>query len=114
VSQVNDATQAATSNVSCISRALALARKHHGAWAIAVVPRCVASLNAPVVGGLAGNERHNFWQDTFLSLPNGAPESWTNVFPGKELSAVRANDGHISLGDAFAGFPISLSVPTRP
>jgi (1->4)-alpha-D-glucan 1-alpha-D-glucosylmutase len=94
-------------------RAIAFARKRDSSWAIAIIPRSVASRNAPVVGTLAGSERRNFWEDTFLSLPDAAPESWTNPFAGKEASTVRLRNRRFSLGDAFAGFPVALLVPTR-
>jgi (1->4)-alpha-D-glucan 1-alpha-D-glucosylmutase len=94
-------------------RTIALTRNRASEWAIAVIPRCVASVNAPVIGTPAGNERRNFWQSTFLSLPNGAPELWTNLLAGKEASTVRTANGKISLGDIFAGFPVALLVPNR-
>ena len=94
-------------------RAIAFARKHGCAWAIAVVPRCLASMNAPVAGTLTGNERRKFGQGTFQSLPDDAPQSWTNVFAGREVRAISARKSRISMGEAFAGFPMGALVPNR-
>lgn len=53
-------------------RALAFARTLGNDWAVAVVARCVASLNAPVVDA----ERRGFWGSTSLVLPQNSSADW--------------------------------------
>lgn len=88
------------------ARSLAFARNRDAEWAIAVIPRCIASLEAPVVG----NNRREFWSNTMLTLPQEAPLEWVNVFSG--TSTIVASPHHeISLADAFAEFPLALLLP---
>lgn len=87
-------------------RVLAFARNHDAEWAIAMIPRCVASVGAPVLG----NNRREFWNNTTLKLPEEAPKEWVNVFSGS--STIAASPRYeISLGDAFANFPVALLLP---
>jgi (1->4)-alpha-D-glucan 1-alpha-D-glucosylmutase len=88
------------------TRVVAFARIHDGDWAIAIVPRCVASLCAPVRG-----ERRKFWQDTAIVLPEATPKRWINVLAGKKSPVMSIADPQIALGDAFQSLPLALLLP---
>jgi (1->4)-alpha-D-glucan 1-alpha-D-glucosylmutase len=90
------------------SRVIAFARTHGDDCVAAVVPRCVASIEAPVVE----RERRKFWQNTFLVLPDHAPGQWHNALADRNSPAV-SGSGRVSLGDVFEGFPVALLVPDR-
>ncbi len=73
--------------------------------AVIVIPRCVASLKAPL--DRAG--RAKFWAGTTIQIPNRAAK-WANVLaPGAK--ALRAESGRLSLGDVFEQFPVALLTP---
>jgi (1->4)-alpha-D-glucan 1-alpha-D-glucosylmutase len=88
-------------------RIVAFARTHGREWAITVVPRCIASLHAAVIGP----EGREFWRDTHLELPEGAPQKWVNIIAGRNSAAISTNNQRLSLADAFGSFPIALIVP---
>ena len=89
-------------------RIVAFARTHDRDWAIAIVPRCVASIGAPVIGP----ERASFWQQSFLNVPDDAPKSWVNILAGRDPRAISVKDSRLCLRDVFEDFPIALLVPT--
>jgi (1->4)-alpha-D-glucan 1-alpha-D-glucosylmutase len=89
-------------------RIVAFSRNEGDNWAVAITPRCVAAIQAPVVS----NDRREFWQSTTLKLPEGAPRKWFNLFAGRKSAPVDAEANRISLGDAFDSFPIALLLPT--
>jgi (1->4)-alpha-D-glucan 1-alpha-D-glucosylmutase len=88
-------------------RLLAFARVDGHDHAIAVIPRCIAGVRAPVLGA----DRSDFWQDTLLELPNKAAGRWVNVFAGASAPAVSIGKRGISLADVFGGFPVALMLP---
>jgi (1->4)-alpha-D-glucan 1-alpha-D-glucosylmutase len=88
-------------------RVFAFARQHNRDWAVAVVPRCAAAVNAPVIGP----DRGKFWTNTDLALPNGAPTKWFNVFAGKRSPRILVAHQRLSLANAFDNFPIALLLP---
>jgi (1->4)-alpha-D-glucan 1-alpha-D-glucosylmutase len=88
-------------------RVIAFARKNGNEWAISVSPRCVASVQAPVIGA---DERREFWKQTELILPNGAPVTWANALAGK-ATPISSATGRLSVGAAFEGFPLTLLQP---
>jgi (1->4)-alpha-D-glucan 1-alpha-D-glucosylmutase len=88
-------------------RVIAFARKNGNEWAISVSLRCVASVQAPVIGA---DERREFWKQTELILPNGAPVTWANALAGK-AAAISSATGGLSVGAAFGGFPLALLQP---
>jgi (1->4)-alpha-D-glucan 1-alpha-D-glucosylmutase len=90
-------------------RALAFARAHDDDWAIVIVPRCLASLGAPV---LEAGERRKFWGATSVQLPSAAPGRWYNLLAGRKSAAISATDGTLSLADAFGNFPLALLLPS--
>jgi (1->4)-alpha-D-glucan 1-alpha-D-glucosylmutase len=85
-------------------RVLAFARRHAKDWAIALAPRCLASVRAPVING----DRRGFWGDTLLSVPQNAPQRWVNVLAGPSGRMISSSNGQIPLGEAFADFPAAL------
>lgn len=87
-------------------RVMAFARSNDGEWAIAAVPRCVASVDAPVADG----DRREFWRKTSIELPEDAPKRWTNILAGGQ-GAIQAADGALTLGEAFADFPVAILLP---
>ncbi|HKQ86139.1 MAG TPA: malto-oligosyltrehalose synthase [Candidatus Acidoferrales bacterium] len=89
-------------------RIVAFARTHDRDWAIAIAPRCVASVGAPVIGP----ERVDFWRQSFLNAPDDAPKSWVNILAGREPRTISAKDSRLCIGDVFEDFPIALLVPT--
>ena len=87
---------------------VAFARTHNGKWAIAVVPRCAASIGAPVIGP----ERADFWLQSSLNLPDNAPAKWVNILAGKNSRTISAKDARLRIGDVFESFPLALLVPS--
>jgi (1->4)-alpha-D-glucan 1-alpha-D-glucosylmutase len=91
-------------------RIFAFAREYQGDWAIVILPRCVARANAPVLGNGA---RREFWKDTILRFPQGAPSAWTNVLARQDAAAIRSAAGGLPVGEIFQGFPVALLRKTR-
>jgi len=81
---------------------IAFARIFENHWCITVVPRFLTSLieedREPM-----GRE---VWQDTELSLPDGAPERFYNVLTSEEILTT----GKIMIGDVLNRFPVALLV----
>lgn len=89
----------------------AFARHQGKRWALAAAPRLAARLamrraspcaelplTAPLDEGV--------WGDTALTLPDGAPRAWRNVFTGEE---VQAEGGEaLPLAAIFRSFPVAL------
>jgi (1->4)-alpha-D-glucan 1-alpha-D-glucosylmutase len=79
----------------------AFARRMGDVWAIAAVPRMVASVPAPGKKLLAPK----VFGDGLLALPPEAPAGWHNVLTGDDLAA---EEGALRLAEVFAGFPVAL------
>jgi (1->4)-alpha-D-glucan 1-alpha-D-glucosylmutase len=90
-------------------RVITFARSRGDDWAIAIVPRRVASIQAPVLRA----DRRQFWQDTALTLPPDAPVKWFNLLAGRKSPVIQCANNSISLGDAFDNFPVALLLPVR-
>jgi (1->4)-alpha-D-glucan 1-alpha-D-glucosylmutase len=88
-------------------RVMAFARSYESEWALAIVPRCLAGLNAPILGA----ERSAFWNSTSVTLPSETPRKWINVLDSKDAPCFQLGDGRISLAEAFKGFPVALLLP---
>jgi (1->4)-alpha-D-glucan 1-alpha-D-glucosylmutase len=86
-------------------RALAFCRSNAHESAVIVIPRCVASLKAPLdrVG------RGNFWSKTLIEIPEGST-AWRNVL-SLGATELHARDGRLSLGEVFEQFPVALLAP---
>jgi (1->4)-alpha-D-glucan 1-alpha-D-glucosylmutase len=87
-------------------RVVAFARKNGNEWLISISVRCIASVQAPVIGR---EKRRDFWSQTELILPNGAPACWINTLVGS-ASGISAT-GRLNLGAAFESFPLALLRP---
>ena len=91
------------------NRLVAFARVHAADWAISVFPRCLASVQAPV---MRRDCRQTFWQATELRLPGNAPKQWTNVLVGHAVpSFAITSRGTLQLADVFERFPLALLLP---
>jgi (1->4)-alpha-D-glucan 1-alpha-D-glucosylmutase len=91
-------------------RVVAFARARATEWAISIFPRCLASIQAPI---LCASCRSTFWQGTELALPIGAPKRWVNILardPAEPI-AIKA-DGHLPLAEVFERFPLALLLPS--
>jgi (1->4)-alpha-D-glucan 1-alpha-D-glucosylmutase len=88
-------------------RVIAFARKHGSDWMISLTVRCVASVQAPIIGP---NERHQFWNHTELVLPKDSPEKWENTLTSSS-TPLSSTMGRMNLGAAFEGFPLALLLP---
>ena len=86
-------------------RIVAFGREYQGAWLVSAFPRCIASVQAPIIGS---DLRSQFWKDTVVTLPKGAPSKWINRLGGKAPLAISARAGNVSLGEAFRDFPLAL------
>ena len=69
-------------------------------------------LRTHLTGDDSSLEEPESWGDTTLSLPDDAPDSWSNVLTGETLHAVRAGAGKktIELNRVFIQFPVALLV----
>lgn len=79
-----------------MNQVVAFALRRHGRWCVVAVPRLVASLTragGPPIG-------KKVWQDTRIVLPDGAPDSWTNVLTGEKAATPAP------VADLFREFPL--------
>ena len=84
-------------------RICAFARSSDGLWAAAVAPRLIG---AAVYHGEA--PLGDFWNDTAVVLPQGAPRRWRDLLSGNEIEA--GADNFLPLTEVFRSFPVSLLV----
>jgi (1->4)-alpha-D-glucan 1-alpha-D-glucosylmutase len=91
----------------------AFARQQGSEWALVVVPRLTAAFDA------AGNPSFiaQALGSSMISLPNGAPEHWSNVVTGEKLLVSSAGQSRsLALRALFDHFPVALlsgqSAPT--
>ncbi len=88
-------------------RVVAFARKNGNDWVVSISVRCIASVHAPVTGP---EKRRDFWNQTELILPNGAPAGWVNTLAGG-AAGISSATGRFNLGAAFESFPLALLRP---
>jgi (1->4)-alpha-D-glucan 1-alpha-D-glucosylmutase len=88
-------------------RVVAFTRKNGTDWLVSVSVRCIASVQAPVIGP---EKRRDFWSQTELILPNVAPARWINTFAGG-AAGISSATGRLNLGAAFEDFPLALLRP---
>lgn len=87
-------------------------KEDSGTWALTIIPRITTDLvdlgEYPMGIGI--------WKDTFLALPEGAPEQWVNALTGEKIveegkkgrhEAV-GSGGKLLLGKALSKFPVAL------
>jgi (1->4)-alpha-D-glucan 1-alpha-D-glucosylmutase len=87
---------------------VAFARRLHKNWALVVVPRWLARAGFPSPPHGTGQ----FWGDTELQLPKGAPSKWRNVFTNGIVTTDDKNRSRAVRMDALAQFPVALLTPT--
>lgn len=82
--------------------ALAFCRKKGGAYIVVVVPRFLTGLLKPQE---VWEKADVDWADTCISLPDGAPSSWSDIFTDRTLTS---KSGNLPIRDALDGFPVAL------
>jgi (1->4)-alpha-D-glucan 1-alpha-D-glucosylmutase len=93
--------------------AVAFCRKRGDAYVAAVVPRCPASLLYTREGRSVQRDSVAAeavwsgadWADTYISLPEGTPARWTDVFTDE---TVLSSCGRLYLRDVLDAFPVAL------
>ena len=88
-------------------RVVAFARKNGDGWLVSISVRCIAAVQAPVIGP---EKRRDFWSQTELILPNGAPARWINTLAGR-AAGISSATGRLNLGATFESFPLALLRP---
>jgi len=99
----------------CAEHVVAFCRKKADGYVLVVVPRFLSGLL--FIGG-GGSAESNFtekplvwdktsvdWATTYISLPEGSPNRWTDVFTDKILLSCC---GRLPLSAVLAGFPVAL------
>lgn len=86
---------------------VALARRDDaGHWLVACVPRLTVRLRGDDTPWPLGDA---VWGKARLSLPEDAPETWTNLFTGETLTAP---GGVLAAAEALRTFPVAVLVGT--
>ena len=86
---------------------VACARRHGDDWAVCLVPRLGDHLRPPGKPQSGGGS----WGDLRVTLPDGAPSTWTDVLSGRRL---RACGGMLQVSEAFDSLPVALLTGDRP
>ncbi|HEV2137092.1 MAG TPA: malto-oligosyltrehalose synthase [Terracidiphilus sp.] len=88
------------------SNVFAFARKKKEHWCLTIVPRFTTRL-APSGRMPLGS---TVWQDTFISLPDHAPQSWQSMLTSDKISAGSETGGKraLRLSDILDHFPVAL------
>lgn len=79
---------------------IVFARQHEDQWVIAVAPRFYSQLSVLLQAPLG----RRIWQDTRITLPEGAPSDWRNVLTGETLPCT----GSLAVADVLCNFPVAL------
>ncbi|MFP4598088.1 MAG: malto-oligosyltrehalose synthase [Persicimonas sp.] len=79
------------------------ARSHEGRHAIALAPRRLSRLVAPL--DLPVKET---WARTYLSIPESFPSRWIDALTGETISLVDQPSRCLPLAEAFANLPVAL------
>jgi len=83
------------------SNILAFARNQGDDWSVTIIPRLLAG----IVGEEAWPLGKDLWQDTFISLPEGAPPLWRDAVSRQPVVA----DGRsLPVASALDHFPVAL------
>jgi (1->4)-alpha-D-glucan 1-alpha-D-glucosylmutase len=79
---------------------IAFARNHDDKWAVTVVPRFLTQVirEGEYPLGL------EIWGDTYIPLPDGISNRWTNVITGQSLNSDRI----LTIGEALNHFPVAF------
>ncbi len=99
---------AAGPNAGCLC---AFARHKNGVWSITAAPRFTTKL-VPT-GRLPVGK--SVWRDTFLPLPEDAPDTWRNVLTEERLIATQTADGQriLPLAAVLRRFPVALLITSQ-
>jgi (1->4)-alpha-D-glucan 1-alpha-D-glucosylmutase len=84
----------------CKDHVIAFARKTENTWAITAAPRFLTAL---VKEGEYPLDKQ-VWEDTHISLPEGAPPAWKNAITAKVISGEHT----LHIGDILKHFPVAL------
>ena len=82
------------------SHVIAFAWRYQRQWALVIAPRFLTRLVQEGDFPLG----RKVWQDTEVTMPDGAPAQWRNVITSEVLSAGHA----LPVGDALLNFPVAL------
>ncbi len=85
----------------------AFARRLQKSWALIFAPRWLARAGFPLPPQGVGQ----FWGDTAVRLPKGAPAEWKNVFTNATVKAGKKNGRQVIRIEDLAQFPVSLLTP---
>src|SRR5262249_29408396 len=80
------------------------ARRLNKSWAVVVVPRSLARAGFPLPPHGTGQ----FWGNTTLQLPKGAPTQWKNVFTNGIVPVEGKNGTRAIRLDDLSDFPAAL------
>jgi (1->4)-alpha-D-glucan 1-alpha-D-glucosylmutase len=81
---------------------IAFAWRHKRQWAVVIAPRFLSGL---VQEGCFPLGRQ-VWQDTDVTMPDGAPAAWRNVITNEAASSGRA----LSIGEILLSFPVAMLI----
>lgn len=83
---------------------ISFGRRKDAVFAVIVVPRFLTSLTRAFT--LPVDEE---WKDTYICLPQKAPQKWTEIFTHKKLFSKRF-EGHegLPIGEVLESFPVAL------
>ena len=79
---------------------IAFARKYGQQWALVIAPRFFSHLIQEGDFPLG----RKVWQDTEVTMPDGAPAAWRNLITNEVFSGGKT----LSVGDILRGFPVAL------
>jgi (1->4)-alpha-D-glucan 1-alpha-D-glucosylmutase len=82
------------------SHAISFAWRYEQQWAMVIAPRFLSHLVQEGDFPLG----RQVWQDTEVTMPNGAPAAWRNAVTNEVLSAGKA----LPVGDILLSFPVAL------
>ena len=99
---------AAGPNADCLC---AFARHKNGVWSITAAPRFTTKL--VLTGRLPIGK--SVWHDTFLPIPDDAPDTWRNVLTEEKLTATPIADGQriLPLAAVLKRFPVALLITSQ-
>lgn len=88
------------------AKLFAFARLHENEWCVVAAPIQLAG-TLPIKGDLS---TAGIWGDTRIRMPEGAPETWRNVFTEEEIAvgATEAEESFLMADQGFAAFPVLL------
>lgn len=84
---------------------VAFARRQENSWAVVAVARLVTKILSPEA--LAFDPE--VWQESFLSLPDDAPQEWVNIFTGETIKSLpHEHSKSLDLANLFQNLPVAL------